>query len=347
MVSVVVGPSLRPSGGARGLSAAPTSKGEPVVRAGDLVAIELGEGNERHDLAAVDVLAAGGDRSVGPLGLGHLEHALRAGRADRDHHQAAGLELLQQRRRHMVDTAGHDDLVERTRLFPAVVAVGVLGLDVLVLGVALVDQLVVQRARAGGERSDDLDRVGVLGEVGDVGRLHARAGADLEHLLAALDVDDVGHAALQMRPGHGDAIADIEEVVLVGALVDRRIDRGEFLARRQQEGPDGGGAPDVLVAYERLEAVPALAEENRILAAGDAPGDEIVAGVGRRVEIPAIGLDACGHGRQRETCSSQCRRAGDECASLQDILLGAGPGERGDKPTGRARRFGGDRTASR
>ena len=267
-----------------------------------------------------------GDRAVGALRLGDLEHALRARRADRDHHQAARLQLLQQRRRHVVDAAGHDDLVEGRGLFPAVVAVGRLGLDVLELGVALLDQLVVEAAGAGRQRRDDLDRVGVLGQVGDVGRLHARAGADLQHLLAALDVDHVGHAALDVRARHGDAVADVEEGVLVGALVDRRIDRREFLARRQQEGADGGLAPDVLVPDQGLEAVPALAEEHRILAAGLAPGDEVLARVGRRVEVPAVGLDARRLGGRRcKTGGSQRRAAGDESASLQDILLGADP----------------------
>src|SRR4029453_14407053 len=106
---------------------------------------------------------------------------------------AAGLELLQGRRRRVVGAAGDDDLVEGRGLFPAVVAVGRLALDVLELGVALLDQLVVETAGARRQGRDDLDRVGVLGQVGDVGRLHARPGADLQHLLAALDVDDVGH----------------------------------------------------------------------------------------------------------------------------------------------------------
>ena len=74
-------------------------------------------------------------------------------------------------------------------LFPAVIAVGVLGGDRLVLGVAALDQRVVDAARALGERLDDLDRPDLVGEVGEIGRLVAGAGADLEHLLAELDVD--------------------------------------------------------------------------------------------------------------------------------------------------------------
>ena len=57
--------------------------------------------------------------------LHHLEDVLRAGRADGDDHDPVGLQLLQQRRRDVVDAAGDDDLVERRGLGPAVIAVGV------------------------------------------------------------------------------------------------------------------------------------------------------------------------------------------------------------------------------
>ena len=89
-----------------------------------------------------------------------------------------------------------------------------------------------------------------------------------------------------------------------------------------------------LFLQQRLEAVPALAEEHRILAAGLAPGDEVLARVGRRVEVPAIGLDGRGRRpvRTRAGGGQRCR-AGDESASLQYILLGAGPGGRtAEKP---------------
>src|SRR5439155_23701139 len=122
---------------------------------------------------------------------------------------------------------------------------------------------------------------------------------------------------------------DVEEGVVVGALVDRRVDRGELLARRQQEGADGGGPPDVLVLHQGLEAIPALAEEHRILAAAFPPGDEIVAGVGWRIEVPAIGLDAGGRCRGRKTGGCQRRAAGDESASLQDNPPWRGPNLKG------------------
>ncbi len=118
--------------------------------------------------------------------------------------------------------------------------------------------------------------------------------------------------------------------MLVGALVDRRVDRGELFARGQQEGTDGGGAPDVLVLEQRLEAIPALAQEHRILAATLAPGDEVVARVGRRAKIPAIGLDGGGEGRTDDGWSGKGSsgkrgRTRDEAASLQDNPPWRGP----------------------
>jgi hypothetical protein len=52
----------------------------------------------------------------------------------------------------VVDAAGDDDLVEGCRFLPAVIAVGVLAGDRLVLGVTTLDQRVVETARALGQR---------------------------------------------------------------------------------------------------------------------------------------------------------------------------------------------------
>src|SRR5439155_811760 len=136
--------------------------------------------------------------------------AVETGRADRNDHQAAGLELLQQRRRDVVDAAGDDDLVEGRVLLPAVVAVGIAGGDRRKLLVAAGDQAVIEGAGAPGQGLDDLDRPDPVGEVREIGRLVARAGADLQDLVASADVDDVGHAGDGVRPGDGHAIADIE-----------------------------------------------------------------------------------------------------------------------------------------
>src|ERR1700682_5361764 len=76
----------------------------------------------------------------------------------------AGLDRRQGRRRPVVDAAGDDDLVERRRLFPAVVAVALLGGDRLILAIAAADQPIIDLAGALGERLDDFDRPDSDGE---------------------------------------------------------------------------------------------------------------------------------------------------------------------------------------
>src|SRR5574340_1844475 len=74
---------------------------------------------------------AGGQRAILLFFHQHqvLGHELRA---ERDHHAAAWLQLLEQRRRHMACGSRHHDRVERRRLRPAVVAIAHPGLHVAV-----------------------------------------------------------------------------------------------------------------------------------------------------------------------------------------------------------------------
>jgi hypothetical protein len=75
-----------------------------------------------------------------------------------------------------------------------------------------------------------------FGEVCEIGRLVAGAGADLEHLLSHLDVDRGGHAPDHTRAGDGHAEAD---VVVVDVVDNRRraLGQEELLARGKQECP--------------------------------------------------------------------------------------------------------------
>src|SRR5689334_3622318 len=119
-------------------------------------------------------------------------------------------------------------------------------------------------------------------------------------------------------------------------LVDLRPDRREFFARCQQKGAHGRCAPQILVAQQGLEAVPPLAEESRVFAPRLAPFDEMLARVSGWVEIPAVGLDGRGKSRRNKTGNragrSKGRGAGDEVASLQEVLLGARPKGGGTGP---------------
>ena len=113
-----------------------------------LIPFEPSERHENNSAAVIDVRARDADRAVGCLLLGDLERMLRAGRADRNHHDAVRLHLLQKRRRDMVDAAGDDDLVKRGLLLPAVIAVRVPSRDRLVLVIAALDQGIVKPAGA-------------------------------------------------------------------------------------------------------------------------------------------------------------------------------------------------------
>ena len=173
-------------------------------------------------------------------------------------------------------------------LLPAVVAVRVLGGDRLELGIAARDEIVVEAAGALRQRLDDLDRPHLVGQVGEIGRLVAGAGADLEHPVAELHVHRIGHARDRVRAGDRHAIADAEVVPFIGAAEIGR--RDELLARRQQVGANVALVPDVPGSLELLEAVPTLAEKARVLAAVlRHPGDVVRPLVHRRRRVPIVG----------------------------------------------------------
>ena len=115
------------------------------MRALDGLAVELGERDERDDLV-IDIRARDPDGPVRTLLLHHLQDHVLTRRADRNHHDAIRAQLTEQRRGDVIDAAGNDDLVERRGFFPAVVAVGILAVDRLVLGVTASDQVVVDAA---------------------------------------------------------------------------------------------------------------------------------------------------------------------------------------------------------
>jgi hypothetical protein len=111
----------------------------------DRLAVELGKRDERDDLV-VHVRAYNPDGTVGALLLHHLQDDVLTRRPDRNHHDSVRAQLAEQRRRNVIDTAGNNNLVERCGLFPLVIAVGILGIDRLVLGIAAPDEVVVDAA---------------------------------------------------------------------------------------------------------------------------------------------------------------------------------------------------------
>src|SRR5262249_38678556 len=133
------------------------------VRANDLAALKLGEGNEIDDCTAVNVGSLDAYRPARVLLPGHFEDVLRARRTNGYHHRSLGCELPQQIGRDVVDAAGDDDLVEGRRIGPAVVPIGILAVDRLVFRVAVIDQAGIDAASALEQGLDDLDRVDLVG----------------------------------------------------------------------------------------------------------------------------------------------------------------------------------------
>ena len=76
----------------------------------------------------------------------------------------------------------------------------------------------------------------------------ARAGADLEHLVAGLHVYGIGHARREVRVGDGHPVPDVEVVMFVGAAEILLGD--EFFTRGEQVGTDIALVPDVAVGDE-------------------------------------------------------------------------------------------------
>src|SRR5271168_315112 len=100
-----------------------------IVRADDLLAFKLGERNEWNNPAAVDVGSGDCHLPVGGLVLDNFQNALSARRPNRNDHDSAGLQLLQQWGRNVINAASDDDLVKWGRLFPSIIAVGGFALD--------------------------------------------------------------------------------------------------------------------------------------------------------------------------------------------------------------------------
>src|SRR5467141_1366519 len=128
-------------------------------------------GNERHEAywqhvaLVVSAVGAPGDEL----------QILDVAAADRDHHPAARLQLLDQRLQHARRGSRDHDAVERRLLRPAAVAVADLDLDVPIPELG--------KARGGGfaEAVDQFDAVDLLHDLGENRRLISRTGADIEH----------------------------------------------------------------------------------------------------------------------------------------------------------------------
>ena len=296
-------------------STSPPQAGEYSARGGKPSAPT--SGTKRH----------GTERSTaGPSGLRIDEQELLAGRAPDGHDEpAARLELLVERVRDSRRGGSDGDRGEGRVLGEAERPVADVHLD------AAVARRGERLAGPFGELGHALDRVHLAGELGEHGRLVARAGADVEHALAALQrerlADPGDHVGLRDRL----ARADRQRRVLVRAPA--LLGRDEELARHLGHRREHALVHDVAAA-ELLVHHPAAgyrrrfmprAERRRIAAA--APRRSGRARAGRRRRCSRLGVDADGQHRH-------LRVAGEQRAVAAAAAVVAA-GEVGELPAGR------------
>jgi hypothetical protein len=89
------------------------------------------------------------------------------------------------------------------------------------------------------ERGDDLDGVDLTDQLRQHGRLVAAAGADLQHVVAGLRIDGLGHVGDDERRRDGLPIADGQGHVEIGVLP--LAQRHELVAGRAAHGLDHAG----------------------------------------------------------------------------------------------------------
>src|SRR5947209_4719847 len=169
-------------------------------------------------------------------------------RPDRDHQLAGTLELLEQRLGHFRRRGGDDDAVERRLVRPAVRAVEHLHRDVVDL------QLADDLRGAQGELVDPFDREDFGAQFREYDRLVSRSRANLQHLFAAAQVEQLDHPRHDVRLRDRLSFADGERAGAVRLRGDdlRHEAVARHLAHRLQDPVIGDPARrDMAVDHER------------------------------------------------------------------------------------------------
>src|SRR5215210_3643284 len=205
------------------------------------------------EASAVDVLRFTGHRHEadgqhflaveGPVGALGEDLEVLPDLPHRQHEPAAGFDLAEERLRHVRRCRGDDDGVERSMLRPPLVAVADADLDV---AIALLSE---GGARLRTERRDDLHAIDLAVRADDLGEdrgLISRSGADLEHLVARTDAEELGHPRHHVGLGDGLPLADGERRILVRRSALRR--GHEQVARHLLHGREHPGVGDAALA---------------------------------------------------------------------------------------------------
>ncbi len=177
-------------------------------------------GDQRHEPHQAQIL---GDKSVVGAADAHQLLVAAIG-ADRRHQHPARRQPVDQRRRHLRRRGGHDDPVIGQLLGPALGAVAESKDDVAQ------PQRVERRLGLLQQFAMALDREHAAGEARQDRGLIARAGADLEHVVALADFELFGHQRHDIGLADRLPVIDRQGHVLVGLVGKGR--RHEALARR-------------------------------------------------------------------------------------------------------------------
>ena len=150
--------------------------------------------------------------------------------------QTPDVELILERLWDFRPAGRSQDGVERRGLGPAARAVAGAQLDVVVA------QPLQPRRRQPGQLVDALDGIDALGDPADHRGRIARAGADLEHAIARLDLRRCDHQADDVRLRDGLAGFDRQRGVLIGKLA-------QAFGNEDLAGHPAHGSEHVAIAY--------------------------------------------------------------------------------------------------
>lgn len=143
--------------------------------------------------------------------------------ADRDDQTTAGFELFDLRWRNSFGHRRHDDRIEGSLVKPALPAVSGPDRDI---GAPQFPEPLFGLYR---QFRNELHRENMIGKTGEHRRLVTGPGADFEHAVGRLNIQQVRHQRDNVRLGYGLPVTDRKRPVLIGQ--SRIVRSGEFVAR--------------------------------------------------------------------------------------------------------------------
>ena len=171
--------------------------------------------------------------------LSHDGHHLESA-PDRHGHDAADLELIDQRLGNAFGRGRDHDLVEGRGVRPSGVAIAFARMDVRV------PQPFQQRAGTRGQRGNDFDRVHLVHQLREHGGLVSGSGADFKHAIRFCGLNRLCHVGDDVWLRDGLATADRQGTVFIRAMT--QMLRNELVARHPPHRLEHGRISDVPAA---------------------------------------------------------------------------------------------------